>query len=53
MKPVVVVVVVLGFYGPSTLFRSFRGGQLTYPHCSFASFLGSLPVLSAYSFASN
>ena len=31
----------------------FRHRQLTKPHCSWASFLGSLPVLSALSFASN
>ena len=28
-------------------------GQLTYPHSSWASLLGSLPALSAHSFASN
>ena len=48
-----VVVVELVFYGPSTLLRSFRAGQLNYPHCSRASILGSLPVLSAHYFASN
>ena len=31
----------------------FERGQLTYPHCSWASLLGSLPVFSAHSFASN
>ena len=31
----------------------FGCGQLTYPHCSWASLLGSLPVLSAHSFTSN
>ena len=31
----------------------FGRGQLTYPHCSWASLLGSLPVLRAHSFASN
>ena len=31
----------------------FRCGQLTYQHCSWASLLGSLPVLSARSFTSN
>ena len=31
----------------------FEHGQLTYPHYSWASLLGSLPVLSAHSFASN
>ena len=31
----------------------FGHGQLTYPHCSWSSLLGSLPVLSAHSFASN
>ena len=31
----------------------FGCGQLTYPHCSWASLQGSLPVLSAHSFASN
>ena len=47
------VVVVLVFYGPSTLFMSFQARRLTYPHCSRASLLGSLPVLSAHSFVSN
>ena len=47
-----VVVVVLVFYSPSTLFRSFPS-QLTYPHCSWTSLLGSLPVLGAYFFASS
>ena len=31
----------------------FERGHLAYPHCSWASLLGSLPVLSAHSFASN
>ena len=31
----------------------FRRGQLTFPHCSWASLLGSLSVLSAHSFASD
>ena len=31
----------------------FGRGQLTKPHCSWASLLGSLPVLSAHCFASN
>ena len=31
----------------------FGRGQLTYPHCSWASLLGRLPVLSAHSFANN
>ena len=31
----------------------FGCDQLTYPHCSWASLLGSLPVLSVHSFASN
>ena len=31
----------------------FGCGQLTYPHCSWASLLGSLPVVSAHSFDSN
>ena len=47
------VVVVVVFYGPLTLFRSFGHGQLTYPHCSWASLRGSLPVLSAHFFANN
>ena len=38
-------------------FETFSGhfgrGQLTYPYCSWASFLGSLHVLSAHSSASN
>ena len=42
------------FYGPSTHFwGNFGYGQLTLPHCSWAILLGSLPVLSAHSFASN
>ena len=49
-----VVVVVCGCF---TALQHFSGhlerGQLTYPHCSWASLLGSLPVLSAHSFASN
>ena len=47
-----VVVVVLGFYSPSTHFRSFQA-WLAYPNCSWASLLGNLPVLSAHSFTSN
>ena len=31
----------------------FGCGQLTQPHCSWASLQGSLPVLNAHSFASN
>ena len=31
----------------------FERGHLAYPHCSWASLLGSLPVHSAHSFASN
>ena len=31
----------------------FEHGQLAYHHCSWASLLGSLPVLNAHSFASN
>ena len=31
----------------------FERGHLAYPHCSWASLLGSLPVLSAHSFANN
>ena len=42
--------VVLVFYSPATLFRSLRARSVT---CSWASLLGSLPVLGAYSFASN
>ena len=30
-----------------------NNAPLTYPHCSWESLLGSLPVLSAHSFASN
>ena len=37
----------------NTCLGHFGRGQLPYPHCSWASFLGSLPVLSAHSFASN
>ena len=49
-------VMVLGwflFYGPSTHFRSFRVRSVTQQHCSWAGLLGSLPVFSAHSFASN
>ena len=35
------------------ILRHFGCGQLPLPHCSWASLLGSLPVLSAHSFASN
>ena len=45
--------VVLVFYGLPHFSGHFGHGQLTYPHCSWASLLGSLPVLSAHSFASN
>ena len=49
------MVVVLVFYGSSAL-QHFSGhfghGQLTYQHCSWASLLDSLPVLSAHSFVS-
>ena len=42
------------FYGPSIHFLGHFGrGRLTYPHCSWASLLGSLPVLSAHSVVSN
>ena len=34
------------------ILRHFGCGQLAYPHCSWASLLGSLPVLTAHSFAS-
>ena len=47
------VVIVLVFYAPSTHLGSFRAGQLSYPHCSWANLLGSLQVLSAHSFANN
>ena len=40
------VVVVLVFHSPSTLSGHFGRSQLTYPHCSWASLLCSLPVLS-------
>ena len=45
--------VVLVFYSPSTYFRSFRARSVNLAHCSYASLLGSLPVLTAHSFASN
>ena len=35
------------------ILRHFGCGQLPLPHCSWAGLLGSLPVLSAHSFASN
>ena len=42
------------FYSPSTHFRSFRARSVTLTtHCSMASLLGSLPVISAHSFATN
>ena len=47
------VVVVLVFYDPSTHLGNFVLGQLTDPHCFWASLLGSLPVLSAHYFDSN
>ena len=50
---VVVVVLCWCFTALWHFFNSFRCGQSTYPHCSWASLLGSLPVLSAHSFASN
>ena len=31
----------------------FERSQLAYPHCSWASLLGSLPVLGIHSFANN
>ena len=43
----------LVFYSSSTLSGYFGHGQLTYSHCSWASLLGSLPVLNTHSFASN
>ena len=42
-----------GFTALQHILGHFGRGQLTYPHCSWASLLGSLPVLSAHSFASN
>ena len=47
-KQLFVVVVVLVFYGPSTLFRSFRTRSVNLPTVPE----GSLPVLSVHSFAS-
>ena len=47
------VVVVLVFYGPSTLFRSFQVLSVNLPTLFQGASLGSLPVCSAYSFASN
>ena len=41
------------FYGPSTRFRSFRARSVNLATLSWASLLGSLPVLSAHSFAIN
>ena len=44
----------VGVLRPFDTFKGhFERGQLTYPNCSWASLLGSLPVFSAYSFASN
>ena len=49
--------ILLLLYWCFTAFQHFSGhfgrGELTYPHCSWASLLCSLPVLSAHSFASN
>ena len=48
------VLVLSQFYSPSTHFTSFRARSVTLkPHCSWASLLGSLPVLFAHSFTSN
>ena len=47
------LLVMLVFYRPQHILGHFRRGQLTYPHCSWASLLGSLPVLSAHSFTHN
>ena len=41
------------FYGPSTQFRSFRARSVTRTTLFQGKPLGSLPVLSAHSFASN
>ena len=41
------------FIAPRHISGHFEYGQLTYQHCSLASLLGSLSVLSAHSFASN
>ena len=46
-------VVVLVFYPLRHILGHFGRGQLTYPHCSWASLLGSLSVLGVHSFASN
>ena len=48
-----VFLVWLLFYGPSTHFMSFRVRSVTLINYSWASLLGSLPVLSAHSFTSN
>ena len=48
----VVLVVVLVFTTLGHFSGHFGHGQLTYPHCSWESLLGSLPVLSAHSFTS-
>ena len=42
-----------GFMAQSTLLRSCRNIQLTYPHCSWAGCLSGWPVLSGHTFASN
>ena len=44
---------VLGPFGLQHFSGHFGRVQLTYLHCSWASLIGSLPVLSAHSFASN
>ena len=41
------------FYGPSTHFRSFQAQSVNLATLFLGKLLGSLPVLSAYSFASN
>ena len=45
--------VVLVFYGPSILFRSLRARSVNPSTHTWASLLGSLPVLSVHSYVSN
>ena len=52
-QPLKILILCRCFTALQHILGHFGRGQLTYPHCSWASLLGSLPVLSAHSFASN
>ena len=53
LDPSVIVVVVLVFYALRHFSCHLGRGQLTYPHCSWANLIGSLPVLSAHTFVTD